>query len=59
MVIVYMAILLFILAIPALGTIGPAWEGTKSDRSLFWFVFVPCLALLLIIAYSLGKLFGR
>lgn len=39
-----------------LGVIGPGWEGTKKDRTLFWFVFLPCLIFLVLTAFWLGKI---
>jgi len=41
-----------------LGTVGPAWEGTKSERNNFWYVFLPSLILLLIVVFYIGKNFG-
>lgn len=41
-----------------LGTIGPAWEGTKNDRYNFWVVFLPCLIFLMLLCFWLGKVFG-
>ena len=41
-----------------LGVVGPAWEGTRFDRSIFWVVFLPSLLFLLAAAFWLGKMFG-
>ena len=41
-----------------LGVVGPAWKGTKSNRSIFWVVFFPALLFLLAVVFLVGRIFG-
>lgn len=44
-----------VLLTAVLGALAPAWDGTKDDRSKFWFIFLPCLLFLMLLSFWLGK----
>jgi len=52
-----LAFVLF-LSVGVWGTLGPGWEGTKDDRTNFWYIFLPSLLLLLFIAFMAGRITG-
>jgi hypothetical protein len=57
--VVLLLAMLLVVGLPLLGVIAFGWEGAKNSRLDFWYVFVPCLAWLILDAFFLGKLLGQ